>query len=750
MTARSIAADMPDEESEEEPEPEPQPQPQPQPEPEPESQPEPQPEPEEPTDGHSKQTLRVSSTGETDHSCNTASASESGSTTALLKPRPRSKAKGSLPGISQTTLEQNEPQTDGTDAEEEVPNGGKLGRSYTSKLPKRMVKYSLDDNIKDKQRRLLARISRTQDTISANRPRRRKFQKGEILKAERMLVRVEETLQRDLPDDYTENDSIRMETRIVDKWREFLVVCRMTDDEYAPFMLQMYKTRVVPEIQKTGTKISPYYEVFLDNKKTRVNLYSSLDKSIVTWCPSKYGTKIYIMRPKSTAHSVEWYTFMCQALGRDRPTSLQVSVPDLGVSLIFNDPFEHLEAALNSKASNGQGDNAQSLATEESRVATFIIQNCMEMLEGRSEWSEVLKEWSKSDKMSLAWRRYDRLEWVLGVNEENMYGSMGMQDTHELELRPRQHYPTYIKYEGERNDEPAPLEGFLVRLTSQRGVHQRKNKMFFKRLYFFTQNQYLFFCRPAKSLPPPPPKLNATTVSNIPSSQQILNNMPLSYEIDPFPVHDDDVAWTFSGSKEYLRRHDEEAYAQLHRNLHNTSNADGYIDLCRVKEVRKTQRDASPADPNIIQGPDVQYNPEAQDTRRDDGATGDFDEDRTFEMVLDNELVIRLQSYSMETRDEWIERAGSLAKYWRARIAADTEELKTVRRRNLEVLDIDEGVESHVGQFALKWEVKKAVTSPLLHNMCSLSDCRTIKVCFGPLCSHALHWAALYYAFADS
>lgn len=98
-------------------------------------------------------------------------------------------------------------------------------------------------------------------------------------------------------------------------------------------------------------------------------------------------------------------------------------------------------------------------------------------------------------------------------------------------------------------------------------------------------------------------------------------------------------------------------------------------------------------------------------------------------MVLDNGLVIRLQSYNMETRDEWIRRAGALAKYWRTRIAADTEELKATRQRNLEVLDIDEGVESHIGQFALKWEVKKAVASPHLHNMCSLSDCRTIKVC---------------------
>lgn len=658
-----------------------------------------------------------------------ASASESESTTALLRPKSRSKAKGKLPGISQSAVEQHEPQSEGTNMEENAPNLQRIQR-YTSALPKRVLKYTTDDNILDKQQRLLARISRTQDTISANRPRRRKLQQGEIIKAEKMLVRLEQTMQRDLPDDYTENDSMRMETRVMDKWREFLVVCRMTGDEYAPFTIQMYKTRVVPEVQKSGTKISPHYEVALDNKQTKANLYSSLDKTIVMWRPSKYGTKIYIVRPKSTAHAVEWYTFICQALGRDRPSSLQITVPDLGVSLIFRDPFAQLEALIHSKNDNGQDSATPTRpAAAEQHVATAIIKGCMEMLEDRPEWAEVLGEWSKTEKMGLAWRRYDRLEWVFGINEERMYGTIGMQDTHELELRPRQHYSTNVKHENGKDDEPPSLEGFLVRLTSQRGVHQRMNKMFFKRLYFFTQDRYLFFCRPANSLPPPPPEFKATTMANIPSSQQILNEAPLSYDIDPFPLRDGDIAWTFNGNKEYIRRHDEEAYAQLHRNLHNISHADGYIDLCRVQKVRQVQRNSSPADPNIQSGPDVEYNPEARDTRQDDGATGQFDDDRTFEMLLDNELVIRLQAYNNTTRDEWMRRVGALVEYWKARTAADATELKAVRQRNLEVLDIDEAVESHIGQFALKWEVKKAVASPHLHNMCLLSDCRTIKVC---------------------
>jgi hypothetical protein len=150
--------------------------------------------------------------------------------------------------------------------------------------------------------------------------------------------------------------------------------------------------------------------------------------------------------------------------------------------------------------------------------------------------------------------------------------------------------------------------------------------------------------------------------------------------------------------------------------------------MCRVQEVRNVQRGSSSADPNIGEGPSVDYNEEARDSRQDDGATQDFDDDRTFEMALDNGLVIRLQAYDAASRDEWVKRLDALVKYWRARCANDAAELQAVRRRNLKLLEIDEAMESIIGQFAKKWEVKKAEASPHLHNMCLLSGCRTIKV----------------------
>ncbi|KAJ5111524.1 hypothetical protein N7532_002059 [Penicillium argentinense] len=659
-----------------------------------------------------------------------AIASETDSTTHLLKAKPKvqKKLKSKASGISRFALEHHDPQSDDDDQDGDLPKNGYMPRRFTRK----MAKYNINDNVQDKQDRIKSRIAKTGGTIVANRPRRRKIQDGEIIKAERMLVLVEETPKENLPADYSENDSLRMETRVADKWREFLVICRKGSAEHAPFSLQMYRTRVIPDISKPNSKTAPYYEVQLNHRNTHVNLYSSLDKTIVVWHPRKRGTKIYIIRPKSTAHAAEWYTFIRQVLGWRRPTKLPINVPDLGVSLVFNHPFDQLEARLGAVDDDTKHTTILSrTAAGERFAARAIIRGCLEMLEGRPEWSEVLRAWSKTEKMGLAWKRYDRLEWIFGENEANMCGTIAMQSSHELELRPRHHYSTSIRHSGEKETEPAPIEGFLIRLTSQKGIHQRMNKMFFKRLYFFTQDHYLLFCRPAKAFPPTPPKFAPTCMgeeSDIPTSRQILNEMPISWDIDPYPVQDGDIVWLASGNDEFVQRHDEEAYAQLQRNVHNMSQADGYIDLCRVTNVRIIQRGTSPADPNVGEGPAVDFQPEPTDSRRDDGDTGEFDDDRTFEMVLDNDLVIRLQAYDAATRDEWVKRLDALVKYWRMRHADDAAELQAVRQRNLKLLEIDEEMESIVGQFAKKWEVKHAEASPLLHNMCALSGCRAIKM----------------------
>ncbi|KAL4931051.1 sporulation-specific 71 family protein [Aspergillus undulatus] len=652
-----------------------------------------------------------------------AAPSENGSEVPLLKGQ-QNKDKGRQSSEASPPLQQQEPQRAVSREGEHGPQ--RRRQDTTSRFSQIANKLTLNDNLHNKQQRIVSKIARTQAMVPGLLSRR-KIEDGEVVKAEKMLVRVEETVQEELPEDYSEFDSLRMETRVQDNWREFLVVCRATSDKEAPFTLQMYKTRVVPKIQKTG-KASPYHEVALGRKSSKVNLYSSLDKSLAVWKKAKRGTAIYILRPKSTAHAVEWYTFISYTMGRPRAASLGISVPDLAVSLIFNNPFRQLEAAM-----NGQEESDEDAKQANQSVYLSIINGCMKMLENRPEWAAVMKEWTNVENMGLAWKRYDRLEWVYGTNEEGMYGSLAMQGTHELELRPKQHYGTSVGYGSNKEEEPAPLEGFLIRLTSQKGAHQRMNRMFSKRLYFFTQDHYLFFCKPSQTLPPAPPRLGAQD-SDIPSTQEILDRTPLSYEIDPFPVEDGQISWLSNGNAEHLRRCDEDAYAQLQRNIHNLNNADGFIDLCLVQQVRLIPEDglgSSSTEPNRNThrnwdaGVGATEPGNAQDNNN---AAEEPSEDAGFEMLLYNGLVVRFQAYNSTTRDEWMRGLDALVKYWKARTAADALELKDLRQRNLEILGIDEELESVIGQYAKKWEVRKAEASPLLHNMCSLLGCRPIKM----------------------
>ena len=553
---------------------------------------------------------------------------------------------------------------------------------------------------------------------------------GEIVKTEKMLVRIDTAVQQ-LPKEYNENDSIKTESRTLEKWKEYVVVCRESrKEEESDFAIQLYKTRVIPALEDTQASKRCAHEIPLLKKTTNVNLYSSLDKTLVIWIPWKSGTKIFILRPQSSSSSVEWYTFIRNVLGWKRSQDLRVNVPDLSVTLKILDPFSRVEAARAAASSSSNDETAlvQSMKAEEA-VAGIIIQRCVAMLKDSNEWAQVLQTWLEHEKVGLAWKRYDRLEWVHGANEQRMYGTLAMQKSHELELRPKKHYPTSVKPANQPSiEEPVPLEGFLIRLTSQRGRVQRLGKMFFKRLYFFTHNHYLCYCRPAKALPPPPPKAALGRTSKIPTTTEITEKTPLIYAVNPYPIRDGQIEWLGDQTAANTERADEEAYKEAERRTNSLLNAEGYINMCQIVKVRKVQRGSTPADANVDQGSDVDFHEAVSDTRRDDGKTNEFDDDRTFELVMNNGLVVRLQAYNKDTKREWINRLRKLVDYWKLRTADDITTLKSIRQANLEKLDIDEEMEAHLGQFGEQWEVSRAVASPHLFNICGISCCRAITV----------------------
>ena len=446
--------------------------------------------------------------------------------------------------------------------------------------------------------------------------------------------------------------------------------------------------------------------------------------------------QIFFLHCRSGASAVEWFSFLRACLGISRGRTIQISIPDLSASVRLADPFNTLFDADTLEAAAEGDEEVMALAIKSERsVAGMLIDRCVTMLAKNPEWHSVLESWAGNDRVGLAWKRYDRLEWIYGANESKMYGTMAMLKTHDLELRSKEHYPmTARSRKGHMLEEPPPVEGFLIRLTSQKGAHQKFGKLFYKRLYFTSQNNLLVFQRPAKAFPPPPPKIPMTENSKIPSSKQIADKIPLIFGIAPYPLDNGTISWLqpHGASAEEVRIHDTDAADEAERNIQAILNSDGYINLCDVIKVRKIRRGATPADENVDEGDEVDFDQEVTDTRHDDGTTTEMDDDRTFELLLRNGLVIRLQAYSKQTRKEWMRRLRDLVKYWTLRCVADTNLLKTVRQENAKLLNSDERAEAYLGQFAQKWEITKSFASPQLYNMCGISSCRSIHR-FGPL-----------------
>ncbi|KAF2212950.1 hypothetical protein CERZMDRAFT_111378 [Cercospora zeae-maydis SCOH1-5] len=563
--------------------------------------------------------------------------------------------------------------------------------------------------------------------------RHRKIKAGEMMKVDKMLVRIDIT-QQSLREDYDEKISQSVVTRSMDQWREYMVVCRSHEEEDVHAVLQLYQTRVINISEDEKVKKKPKVQILLGNSKVRVNLYSSLDKTLCLWTTDGARTTIYYLRAPSSATAVEWYTFLRGVLGHKKAETLQVNIPDLSVSLRLDDPFKSIETSQTvAEAAVGDDEALLKAVNEEKGVAGGIVTRCMDMLRENPEWQDVLKVWAQGNRIGLAWKRYDRLEWLHGAVEQKMYGTIAMQRTHDLELRPKDHYPSRLKRsDGSDLAEPAPIEGFLIRLTSQRGTEQRFGKMLYKRLYFSTQNQYLLFTRPARATPPPPPKMTAqTNGTNVPTARDLAAQVPLAYDVEPYELQGSNIAWLDSQgvvSAAEVRNRDEEAAAESERNINILLASDGFINMCNVHHVRNFVNGASPADENLENGDEVDFHVQVPDTRQDDGATTELDEDRVLELVMKNGLVVRLQAYNKATRDEWAKRIRRLVTYWTLRNKADMDLYKSTREQNLRQLGIDERAEAVVGQFAYKWEVGKSFASPTLYNMCGISACRTIHL----------------------
>lgn len=431
--------------------------------------------------------------------------------------------------------------------------------------------------------------------VSAMKVLRRK-KHGEIVRVDKMLVAVKMASASYLPPEFNEMDPV--EGRLLERWKEYIVVARTTGDQANPISLQFYTTRNIAKIEDSSYKAKSKLDVKL-GPDFQVNLYSSLDKSLALWKSTDKGTHIYLFQTRSKYAALDWLAFLAGVIGARRENIVHLQIPDLGVKADVDMPVKEVRRTLRQDPQeNVNYSDVISYTSTPSRPVAMLLQRAIESVSEIDELKEMIeREWSGQVKLGLAWKRYDRLEWVFDANESQFQSSWAMARTHDLELRPKSAYARPVVFEdGKEMDEPCPVEGFLIRHSSWSG-EAKANKLFFRKTYLHTHDNLLFYCRAMRAIPPYPDNYTRST-ENL---EEAWANLPTVYDISPFGV--DPVTgrpeWLTDGiTPEQFEEYDKAALFEIQRRVMCIERSDGFIDLREVAAVYALSPDGGGPDAN--------------------------------------------------------------------------------------------------------------------------------------------------------
>lgn len=105
-----------------------------------------------------------------------------------------------------------------------------------------LVKFDIPEDSKRQAVHFKAKKAQMTVQRAGTKLRRKSIKDGLVVKMERMLVRVDAA--DEVPEDFDENVNQRVISRVKDKWREYMIVCRHSHTDEADFLLQLYQTRV--------------------------------------------------------------------------------------------------------------------------------------------------------------------------------------------------------------------------------------------------------------------------------------------------------------------------------------------------------------------------------------------------------------------------------------------------------------------------------------------------------------------------
>lgn len=608
-----------------------------------------------------------------------------------------------------------------SESESESESETEEGRTF-SLNPSLFGRSSWENSLLADNRSVVQETIHTMKTVNPN-PSERAIDKGlsnflarkqfgEIIAAEKLLVMVKASKAQYVSPQFNEVEQI--ETRVLERWKEYVMVARNTGNNQAPILLQFYDTRYIAKVEKNMAKSISKIDTLLTSDM-QVKFYSTLDKTIVFWKSSDKGTLFYILRARSHALSLRWLALFLRTLGIRKTPILTLGIPHLGFTIQAILPLKMIqqeqEKVLNARQRGAKKlsyrDMRSNAAEAASPLMIYLFGITVKLFNSCGYTKQDILKIIGKNKLGLAWRRYDRLEWLDETNEEALYYNWVLESTHDLEIRLKKPYSSFVTLDDQTEmEEPVPIEGYLMRLTTWTGQVKRNrghlNKLFFKTLYFHTHDNLMFFSKTSHALPPCPSTedaiklISSETGLSVEQDEEcqlhkVYQDAPLVYNVAPYKTNKEgEIEWLCGNDDpDDVMRHDIAALYEMERRVSILGTSEGFLDLCEIVSINTVTDGGANNDLPLFASPPLK-----------------FDTEGMFELTMSTGRIIRLQAYNKTTRDVWIKRLEELSTYWKRRVFEDVARMHEVRQMNLERLNFDRE-EDGVDPFLLdapKWE----------------------------------------------
>lgn len=529
----------------------------------------------------------------------------------------------------------------------------------------------------------------------------RSYKTGDIIRMDKMLVLVK------FADNVTKigafSESEPCDTRIYERWKEYIVVLRKTNDATNQLAIQLYSLHDVAD----DSHYKPAFLVEL-SRDVRAQLYSTSDRTISMTAPHEKGVIIYIFKPQFHILASKWLYFVMQMQNTSLSQHFDVSIPGLGVSSIIHIPMRKALEMLQKKEDAVFTVTEKGYTLQYCSFLQYVKDTLLEELRRSETLIPQVKQWFlENPNPWFCYKKYDRLEWLANDSERFYVEYQLFAKTFRLQFRQMEQNLLETKIGEKEVSEPIPVEGFVARLTNTTGSPSSAFRLFHKMLYFYTSDNMLFFTKYYRGVPPSPDNILMRTDK----LAEIDPPMPDIYVKEPFEVDDTEhISWLNDVDFE---KYDELALGEFERRAQQLVKSEAVIDLCLVKEVRKMPLSQLQKSHRLLQCI-LWYS---------DSALIDKEEviDAGFEMELVNGSIVRLQAPNRHSRDYWVDSLTQIVEYWKHKTKEGLCRQLAIRRKNQKTLRIDEYVDSNMVLGPDFVEFKHSFADPKLHNVGALA-----------------------------